>query len=36
MNQLDLLNDALAYIEDHLDGTFDTDETARIAACSAY
>lgn len=36
MNQLEHLNDALAYIEDHLDGTLDTDEAARIAACSAY
>lgn len=36
MNQLEHLNDALAYIENHLDGTLDTDEAARIAACSAY
>lgn len=36
LNQLEHLNDALAYIEDHLDGTLDTDEAARIAACSAY
>ena len=36
MNQLEQLNDAIAYIENHLDGTFDIDEAARIAACSAY
>lgn len=36
MNQLEHLNDALAYIENHLDGTLDIDEVARIAACSAY
>lgn len=36
MNQLERLNDSLAYIENHLDGTFDIDEAARIAACSAY
>lgn len=36
MNQLEHLNDALAYIENHLDGTLDIDEAARIAACSAY
>ena len=36
MSQLKHLNDALAYIEEHLDGTLDTGEVARIAACSAY
>ena len=36
MSQLKNLNQAMGYIEDHLDGTLDTDELARIAACSKY
>lgn len=36
MSQLESLNQALAYIEEHLDGTLDMDELARIAACSKY
>lgn len=36
MSQLENLNAAMAYIEDHLDGTLDLEELARIAACSKY
>ena len=36
MSQLEDLNRAMAYIEEHLDGTVDMDVLARIAACSKY
>lgn len=36
MSNLESLNWAMGYIEDHLDGTVDMDELARIAACSKY
>lgn len=36
MNQLENLNNAMGYIEDHLDGTLDLEELARVAACSKY
>lgn len=36
MSQLEDLNRAMAYIEEHLDGTVDMDVLARIAVCSKY
>lgn len=36
VSQLEDLNRAMAYIEEHLDGTVDMDVLARIAWCSKY
>jgi len=36
VSQLEDLNRAMAYIEEHLDGTVDMDVLARIAVCSKY
>lgn len=36
MSQLEDLNRAMGYIEEHLDGTVSMDELARVAACSKY
>lgn len=36
MSKLENLNRAMGYIEDHLDGTLDIDELARVAVCSKY
>ena len=36
MNQLESLNAAMDYIEEHLDGTLDEERLSRIAECSKY
>lgn len=36
MSQLENLNRAMGYVEEHLDGTLDLKELSRIAGCSQY
>ncbi|MCI8452965.1 MAG: helix-turn-helix transcriptional regulator, partial [Eggerthellaceae bacterium] len=36
MSQLENLNRAMGYVEEHLDGTLDLEELSRIAGCSQY